>query len=97
MPKAYLIAFYNKIENPDTLAAYAKLAGPAVTANGGRMLARGGRIKSLEGGIEERTVVIEFDSFDAAVAHYESADYREALRALGDSAVRDMRVIEGLD
>jgi len=97
MPKAYLIAFYNKIEDPDALAAYAKLAGPAVAANGGRPLARGGRIKSMEGGIEERTVVIEFDSFDAAVAHYDSPDYQEALKALGGSAVRDMRVVEGVD
>jgi len=97
MPKAYLIAFYSKVENPDALAAYAKLAGPAVAANGGRMLARGGRIKSLEGGVEERTVVIEFDNFDAAVAHYDSADYQEALKALGDSVVRDMRVVEGVD
>ena len=97
MPKAYLIAFYGEIRDPDALAAYAKLAGPALKANGGRFLARGGRVKSLEGGIEERTVVIEFDSFEAAVAHYDTPDYQEALRALGDGAVRDMRVIEGVD
>jgi len=97
MPKAYLIAFYNKVQDTDALAAYAKLAGPAVAANGGRFLARGGRIKSLEGGIEERTVLIEFDSFDAAVAHYDTPDYQEALRALGDGAVRDIRVVESVD
>jgi len=97
MRKAYLVAFYNKVMNPDALAAYAKLAGPALIANGGRFLARGGRVKSLEGGIEERSVIIEFDSFEAAVAHYDSPGYQEALRALGDGAVRDMRVIEGIE
>jgi uncharacterized protein (DUF1330 family) len=97
MPKAYLVSFYSEINDADALAAYAKLAGPAVAANGGRFLARGGRLKSLEGGIEERTVIIEFDSFDAAVAHYESAAYQEALAALGDGVVRDMRLVEGID
>ena len=41
MAKAYWIAFYRSIKNPDALAAYAKLAGPAVQAAGGRLLARG--------------------------------------------------------
>jgi uncharacterized protein (DUF1330 family) len=42
----------------------------------------------------ERTVVIEFDSVEQAVAAYESASYQEALRALGDGAERDLRIIE---
>ena len=97
MSKAYLVSLYSEINDPDALAAYAKLAGPSVAANGGRFLARGGRIKSLEGGIEERTVIIEFDSFDAAVAHYNSDAYQEALAALGDGVVRDMRLVEGIE
>ena len=97
MPKAYLVVFYSEIKDPDALAAYAKLAGPAVKVDGGRILARGGRVKSLEGGIEERTVIIEFDSFEEAVAHYDTPDYQEALRALGDGAVRDMRVVEAAE
>ncbi len=97
MPKAYIVACYREVRNPDALVAYAKLAGPAVKANGGRILARGGRVQSLEGGIEERTVVIEFDNFDAALAHYNSDAYQEALEALGDGAVRDMRVVEGVE
>ena len=97
MPKAYIVACYREVRNPDALVAYAKLAGPAVKANGGRILARGGRVQSLEGGIEERTVVIEFDSFDAALAHYNSDAYQEALAALGNGSVRDMRVVEGVE
>ncbi len=97
MPKAYIVTCYREVRNPDALAAYAKLGGPAVKANGGRFLARGGRVQSLEGGIEERTVVIEFDNFDAALAFYNSDAYQEALAALGDGAVRDMRVVEGVE
>lgn len=97
MPKAYLVGVYSEIKDRAALAAYAELAGPAVLANGGRFLARGGRVQSMEGGIEERTVIIEFDSFDAAVAHYNSANYKAALDALGDAVVRDMRVVEGLE
>ena len=96
MTKAYLVACYREVSNADALTAYAKLAGPAVVANGGRILARGGRVQALEGGIDERTVVIEFDSFDAAVAHYNSTSYQQALAALGAGAVRDMRVVEGV-
>ena len=40
--KAYWVATYRSVSNPDALAAYAKLSGPAITAAGGRILARGG-------------------------------------------------------
>jgi uncharacterized protein (DUF1330 family) len=62
--------------------------------SGGRFLARGQPARVFEAGVDERTVVIEFDSVDAAVAAYESPAYQEALRALGDGAERDLRIIE---
>ena len=68
MPKAYVVACYREIKDPDKLAAYAALAGSALGTSVGRPLARGGRVQSLEGGINERTVIVEFDSFEAAVA-----------------------------
>lgn len=95
MPKAYLVACYHEIIDPEALAAYAKLSGPAVEKNGGKFLARGGRVKSLEGGFEERTIIIEFENFEAACAHYNSTAYQQALAALGDGAVRDIRIVEG--
>ena len=97
MPKAYIVSCYLEVRNPDALAAYAELAGPAIEANSGRVLARGGRVRSLEGGIEERTVVLEFDNFEAALAHYNSDAYQEALAVLGDGAARDLRVVEGVE
>lgn len=97
MAKAYWVGFYKEINNPDAMPGYAALAGPAIAQAGGRFLARGGKVQPYEAGIDQRTVVVEFDSFDAAVAAYESDAYQAALAALGDAAVRDVRIVEGVD
>lgn len=96
MAKAYFISFYRKITDADKLAAYAKLAGPAVAAAGGRFLARGSPAHVCEAGQSERTVIIEFDSVAQAVAMYESSAYRAALAALDGGAVRDIRIVPGV-
>jgi len=97
MAKAYWIAFYRSIKNPDALAAYAKLAGPAIQAAGGRFLARGGAAKAYEAGLNQRVVVIEFESVEKAIAAHDGAAYQDALKALGKDAVeRDMRIVEGV-
>lgn len=97
MPKAYWIACYRSISNQEALATYAKLAGPALAAAGGRFLARGGVAKTFEAGLNERTVLIEFDSVDTAVAAYQSEDYQAAVEALGGSAERDIRIVQGVE
>jgi len=97
MAKAYWVAFYRSIKNPDALAAYAKLAGPAVQAAGGKFLARGPAAKCYESGVMQRVVVIEFDSVEKAIATHDGAAYQEALKVLGKDAVdRDLRIVEGL-
>ena len=96
MAKAYWIATYRSVRNPDALAAYAKLAGPAIEAGGGRFLARGTAAKAYELGIEQRTVLIEFPSVAAAVATHDSPGYQEALKALAGGAERDLRIVEGV-
>jgi uncharacterized protein (DUF1330 family) len=96
MPKAYWISAYRAIKDPDKLAAYAKLAAPALTGNGGRFLARGEPAKVFELGLKQRTVLIEFESVEHAVAAYNSPAYKEALAALGDGAEREIRIIEGI-
>ena len=96
MPKAYWVSAYRQIHNPDALAAYAKLAGPAITAAGGRFLARGMPAQVKESGVMQRTVLVEFDSLAAAQAAYDSPMYQEALAALGTGNVdREIRIIEG--
>jgi uncharacterized protein (DUF1330 family) len=98
MPKAYWITTYRSITNPDKLAAYAKLAGPAVAASGGKFIVRGMPTETWEAGMKQRTVVVEYPSLKQALAAHESAGYQEALRALGtDAVVRDMRVVEGVE
>ena len=96
MAKAYWISCYRKINDPAKLAAYAKLAGPAIEGGGGRFLARAPAAKAYEDGKPERTVIIEFDSVEQAVAVHDSASYRAAFDALGDGAVRDMRIVPGV-
>jgi len=95
MAKAYWITFYRAVSKPDALAAYARLAGPALQAGGGRMLARGMPAAVHEQGLLQRTVLIEFDSLEQAKAAYQSPAYREALAVLGDAAERDIRFVEG--
>jgi uncharacterized protein (DUF1330 family) len=96
MAKAYWINTFLSVRDPEKLAAYVELAGPAMRASGGRFLARGRPARVFESGVMERTVVIEFDTVEQAVAAYESPDYQAALRALGDGAERDLRIVEGV-
>lgn len=97
MPKAYLISAYQEIHNQDALAAYAKLALPSLTASGGTFLVRGMPAAVKEHGKMQRTVLIQFDSLQAALAAYDSAGYQAAMKELGDNAVvRDIRIIEGV-
>ncbi|MCH1866990.1 DUF1330 domain-containing protein [Nocardioides sp. CFH 31398] len=90
---AYWIAMYRDVTDPDKVAAYAELAGPALKAAGGRFVVRGTPEQVYEAGQELRTVVIEFDSVEAAVAAHDSAEYAAALDALDGGAVRDMRIV----
>ena len=98
MAKAYLVTTYRSIKKPEALAAYAKLAAPAIAAAGGRFIVRGMPAKVYEMGINERTVIVEFENLAKALAAYDSPGYQEALRALGKDAVeRDMRIVEGAE
>jgi uncharacterized protein (DUF1330 family) len=96
MAKAYWICCYRSISNPAAVAEYAKLAGPAIQKGGGRFLARGVAAKTYEQGLAQRTIVIEFDSVQQAVATFESDAYRAALRVIEGAAERDIRIIEGV-
>jgi uncharacterized protein (DUF1330 family) len=96
MPKAYIVTTYRSISNPDLLADYAKLAGPAMIAAGGRFLARGNAAKAYEKGLVQRVVVIEFDSVEKAVAAHDGRGYQAALKVLGNAAERDIRIVEAL-
>ena len=95
MAKAYWVATYRSVSDPDALAAYARLAAPAIAAAGGRVLARGVPAQVYEAGLQQRTVVIEFDSVAQARAAHDSPAYQEALAVLAGGAERDIRILEG--
>jgi uncharacterized protein (DUF1330 family) len=97
MPKAYWVTCYRSISNPAALAAYAKLAPAAIAPFGGKYLARGTPAAVFEAGLKERIVISEFPSVEQALAAHGSPAYQAALRALGDGAVRDLRIVEGLE
>lgn len=97
MAKAYWIVFYESISNPDALAEYGKLAGLAIQAAGGRLLARGVAEKTFEAGKQQRTVLIEFDSVDKAVAAYHSDAYQVAAKLIKGAVVRDIRIMPGVE
>jgi uncharacterized protein (DUF1330 family) len=82
--------------DPTKLAAYARLAGPAIEAGGGQFIVRGIAAKAYEAGQLERTVVIEFDTIERAMATHDGAAYQAALAALQGGAVRDLRIVPGV-
>jgi uncharacterized protein (DUF1330 family) len=94
---AYWINVYKEITDEAKVAAYAELAGPALRAAGGTFLARGLPEQTYEAGETTRSVVIEFASVEAARAAHDSPAYQEALAALGDGAVRDLRIVPGAE
>ncbi len=97
MAKAYWIATYRAIHDPAAFAAYAKLAGPALQAAGGRFLARGNPAQVYDNAVPMRVVLIEFAGVAQAIAAHDSPAYGEALRALGRAVDRDIRIVEAAE
>jgi len=97
MKKGYWVVAYKSISNESATKAYAELAVPAVESFGGRFLVRTStQVHPHEAGLQQRTVIVEFDSYDIALAAYDSEAYKKALGALGSGAERDFRIVEGV-
>jgi len=96
MAKGYWINCFRSIKDPAKVDAYRQLAGPAMEAAGAKFLVRGDPAKVYEAGIVGRVVVIEFESVAKAIATHDSPGYQAALKALGDGAERDLRIVEGI-
>lgn len=94
---AYWISIYKEITDEAKVAAYADLAGPALREAGGTYVARGLPEETYESGEMTRTVVIAFESVEAARAAHATPAYQEALAALDGGAVRDMRILPGVE
>jgi uncharacterized protein (DUF1330 family) len=96
MKKGYWVVAYRSVLNESALKEYGKLAVPAIEAAGGKSLIRTSAVESRESGINQRLVVTEFESFEKAIATYNSAAYQAALQVLGSAAERDFRIVEGV-
>ena len=96
MAKGYWINMFRSIKDPNKVEAYRKLAGPVMEAAGAKFLVRGAPTKVYEAGLMQRVVVIEFDSVQKAIAVHDSPGYQAAVKALGDGAERDLRIVEGI-
>ena len=96
MPKGYFLSAHRSPADPEKRAAYLEFAGPALVKAGGEVLANTSDIVAHEKGISQQTVLVEFETFEKAVAAYESADYQEALKALDNGADREIRIFEGV-
>jgi uncharacterized protein (DUF1330 family) len=96
MKKGYWVVAYTSISNESAVKAYGELAVLAVQSFGGRFLTRStSQVQAHESGLQQRTVIVEFDSYEIALAGHESEVYQKALQALGSGAERDYRIVEG--
>src|SRR5215475_12311898 len=75
MAKGYWVVLYRRVSDPEAIARYAKPAGAAIQAGGGKILARGEAVEVFEAGLKERSVVIEFESAAKAIEVYNSTEY----------------------
>ncbi|MFC7396445.1 DUF1330 domain-containing protein [Chelatococcus sp. GCM10030263] len=94
MPKGYMISRVT-VTDPDRYADYVALASEAIRQYGGKPLARGGRSQSVEGESRPRNVIIEFESFETALAYYNSPEYQAAKKARELAGMADIVVVEG--
>jgi uncharacterized protein (DUF1330 family) len=96
MKKGYWVVAYRSISDESATKAYAELAVPALEQFGGRFLTRtSSKVHPYEAGLQQRIIIVEFDSYEIALTAYESEAYKKALRALGSGAERDFRIVEG--
>ncbi|WP_445156752.1 DUF1330 domain-containing protein [Halomonas sp. E14] len=95
MKKAYWVSCYREISDRTRYARYIELALPAITTGGGHFLARDIAAFAYEQGLKDRTIIIEFPDLESARATHDGEAYGAALEALGDGAIRDIRIVEG--
>ena len=96
MAKGYWVVLYRRVSDPEAIARYAKPAGAAIQAGGGKILARGEAVEVFEAGLKERSVVIEFESAAKAIEVYNSTEYQAARKLLEGAVERDLRILEGI-
>jgi len=96
MKKGYWVVAYRSISDPSAVKAYGALAVPVIETFAGRLLTKfASQVEAREAGLQQRVIIVEFDSYDIALAAYKSDAYQKAVQALGSGAERDFRIVEG--
>ena len=96
MAKGYWVVRVD-VHDPDAYQRYVAANGAAFAKFGARFLVRAGRSETLEGSSRSRNVVIEFPSFETALACWHSPEYQEVIKLRRDASTADLLVIEGYD
>ncbi|WP_323770550.1 DUF1330 domain-containing protein [Antarctobacter sp.] len=96
MPKGYIIGHIT-VNDPEAYKEYVAKDTPILLGFGGRFLVRGGQAEVVEGAAEDRHVVFEFDSYEAAKAAYHDPEYQEVAKIRHASASSTIMVAEGND
>ena len=93
---AYWIAIYHDMKNPENIKKYAEKASPAIKKYNGVILARGGKIETIEGNPSPRTVLIQFPTMEDALKCYNSTEYQEAMKIGNGEFNRHIQIVEGI-
>jgi uncharacterized protein (DUF1330 family) len=96
MPKGYWIAHVD-VSNFEEYKAYVVANAEPLRKYGGRFLVRGGTFEAPEGRSRSRNIVLEFPSYEAALACYNSSEYQRAVALRTPHSTADILVIEGYE
>jgi uncharacterized protein (DUF1330 family) len=95
MPKGYWVGRIS-VNDLDTYKLYVEANAEAFAKYNARFLVRGGKSQCMEGDCRERNVIVEFDSFDDAVACWNSPEYQRAKAIREPVSEGDFIILEGL-
>ena len=95
MPKGYIIGHIT-VTDPEAYPEYVRRDTPILKDLGGDFIIRGGQSQVMEGETNERHVVIEFPSYEAALAAYNDPDYQEVAEIRRNAAKSVIVVVEGV-
>ncbi len=94
MPKGYIIGHIT-VRDPEAYKEYVTRDTPILQALGGSFIVRGGQAQVMEGEVHQRHVVIEFPSYEAALAAYNDPEYQEVAEIRKRTADSVILVVEG--
>lgn len=96
MAKGYWVAHID-VDNPEGYKAYVAANAEPLKKYGARFVVRGGKFEAPEGRNRARNVVVEFPSYEAALACYNSPEYQHAISLRTPHSTGDVIIIEGYD